>query len=72
METMTKPTIPRGWRRLRLLEIIRCDDQIWTWGTGPWKFVGGSIVGTRYNRPTSENSSHWTIIRRKAKKGKKI
>ena len=58
-----KPVIPNGWRELAKHEVIGTDDRIWQFDTGPWAYVGGSLVGTRYQRPNVEVDSHWTIIR---------
>lgn len=58
-----KPKIPKGCRELRPLEIIETDDKIWAWDVGPWIWVGGSLIGERYNRPSMSSARHWTIIR---------
>lgn len=64
-ETNEKPEIPEGWEELAFRDIIATDDRIWDWGRGPWKDVGGSLIGCRYNVPNAEVHLHWTIIRQK-------
>lgn len=60
---MKKPEIPDGWRELEKREVITTDDKIWSWDQGPWKYVGGSLIGTRYQVPNADTDSHWAIIR---------
>lgn len=63
----TQPTIPPGWHELPKNEIIGTDDKIWAWGEGPWIYVGGSIIGERYGRESTDTTRHWTIIREDGK-----
>lgn len=63
--TQESSRIPRGWRALEIGEVIKTDDKIWQHDTGPWAWVGGELVGSRYNRPTATISGHWRIIREK-------
>ncbi len=58
--------IPPGWRELNPREIITTDDRVFQWNQGPWKDVGGEIIGERYSphrRPTNPFATHWVIIR---------
>lgn len=63
-----KPTIPKGWRKMKDGETIKRGDKFWAYGTGPWGTEGEEKDGCSLHGTPYDSDSFTLYIRRIAKK----